>query len=79
VFGGSEATFFIIKGRLRLFMGKDKTEHEARAGQFVYVPAGVIHGLKNTSDTDNAELAFTYGNCPSKEAAHTIFVEKARV
>ncbi len=74
-----EATFFIIKGRLRLFMGKDKAEHEAKAGQFVYVPAGVIHGLENMSDTENAELVFTYGNCPSKEAAQTIFVEKAWV
>jgi len=74
-----DATFFIIKGRLRLFMGKDKKEHEARAGQFVYIPAGVIHGLENMSDTDNAELVFTYGNCPSKEAAKTIFVEKAWV
>lgn len=74
-----DATFFIIKGRLRLFMGKDKNEHQARAGQFVYIPAGVIHGLENMSDTDNAELVFTYGNCPNKEAAKTIFVEKSWV
>ncbi len=71
-----DATFFILKGRLRLYMGKDMTEHVARAGQFVYIPAGVIHGLENMSETDNAELVFTYGNCPSKEAAQTIFVER---
>ena len=74
-----DATFFVIKGRLRLYMGKDKTEHEARAGQFVYIPAGVIHGVENLSDSDTAELVFTYGNCPSKEAAQTIFVEKSWV
>lgn len=72
-----EATFFIMKGRLRLFMGKDKAEHEVKAGQFVFVPAGVIHGVENLSDTESAELVFTYGNCPSKEKAQTIFVEKA--
>lgn len=71
-----DATFFILKGRLRLYMGKDLTEHVARAGQFVYIPAGVIHGLENMSETDDAELVFTYGNCPSKEAAQTIFVER---
>ena len=71
-----DATFYVIKGRLRLYMGKDMAQHEARAGQFVYIPAGVIHGVENLSDSDTAELVFTYGNCPSKEAAKTIFVEK---
>lgn len=71
-----DATFYVIKGRLRLYMGKDSTEHKARAGQFVYIPAGVIHGVENLSDSDTAELVFTYGNCPSKDAARTIFVEK---
>lgn len=70
-----DTSWYIIKGRLRVFMGKDATEHEARAGQFVYIPAGVIHGLENMSETEDAELVFTYGNCPNKEAAKTVFVE----
>jgi hypothetical protein len=40
------------------------------------VPAGEIHGLMNLSDTENAELIFTYGNCPSRDAAKTIYAEK---
>lgn len=71
-----DATFYIVKGRLRLYMGKNKIEHEARASQFVCIPTGVIHGVENLSDSDTAELVFTYGNCPSKDAAQTIFVEK---
>jgi hypothetical protein len=27
------------------------------------------------SNTETAELIFTYGNCPSKQAAGTVFVE----
>jgi quercetin dioxygenase-like cupin family protein len=71
-----EASFFIRKGRLRLFMGEDRREYVVTENQFVYIPAGVIHGLQNLSDTETAELIFTYGNCPSKDDAGTFFVEK---
>jgi quercetin dioxygenase-like cupin family protein len=71
-----EASFFIRKGRLRLFMGHDRREYVVTENQFVYIPPGVIHGLQNLSDTEAAELIFTYGNCPSKDDAGTFFVEK---
>jgi hypothetical protein len=31
------------------------------------------------SDKENAELIFTYGNCPSKKAAGTVYVEDSWV
>jgi uncharacterized RmlC-like cupin family protein len=71
-----EASFFIRKGRLRIFMGERRKEYVVTENQFVYIPAGVIHGLQNLSDTETAELIFTYGNCPSKDDAGTFFVEK---
>jgi quercetin dioxygenase-like cupin family protein len=71
-----EASFFIRRGRIRLFIGEERREFVAEENQFVFVPPGVIHGLQNLSDTEPAELIFTYGNCPSKDDAGTVFVEK---
>ncbi len=70
-----EASFFIRKGTLKLFIGDDRTEYTVTENQFVYIPPGVIHGLMNVSRTEDAELIFTYGNCPSKDDAGTVFVE----
>jgi len=70
-----EASFFVRKGAIRLFIGPERKEYIARENQFVFVQPGVIHGLQNLSETDTAELIFTYGNCPSKEDAGTTFVE----
>ena len=74
-----EASFFIRKGTLRLFMGEERKEYTVRENQFVYIPPGMIHGLQNLSPTETAELVFTYGNCPSKDDAGTVFVEKSWV
>ncbi len=74
-----EASFFIRKGTLRLYMGEERKEYTVTENQFVYIPAGMIHGLRNLSETEPAELIFTYGNCPSKDDAGTVFVEKAWV
>jgi quercetin dioxygenase-like cupin family protein len=71
-----EASFFVRKGTLKLFMGEAREEHTVRENQFVYVAPGVIHGLQNMSETETAELIFTYGNCPSKDDAGTVFVER---
>jgi quercetin dioxygenase-like cupin family protein len=71
-----EASFFIRKGRIKLFMGEERKEYVVEENQFVFVPAGVIHGLQNLSETETAELIFTYGNCPSKDDAGTVFVEQ---
>jgi hypothetical protein len=45
----------------------------------VFIPPGFIPSLQNLSDTETAELIFTYGNCPSKDDAGTVFVEKSWV
>lgn len=71
-----EAAFFVRKGRIKVYMGEQRQEHIVEENQFVYVPPGVIHGLENLSQTETAELIFTYGNCPSKDDAGTSFVEK---
>jgi len=74
-----EASFFIRKGTLRLFMGEERKEYTVKENRFVYIPPGIIHGLQNLSPTETAELVFTYGNCPSKDDAGTVFVEKSWV
>ncbi len=71
-----EAAFFVRKGRIKAYIGKDRKEYVISENQFVFVPPGVIHGIENLSATDTAELIFTYGNCPSKDAAGTTFVER---
>lgn len=74
-----EASFFVRKGTLKLFIGEKREEHTVTENQFVYVAPGMIHGLQNMSETETAELIFTYGNCPSKDDAGTVFVEKSWV
>ena len=74
-----EASFFVRKGTLKLFIGETREEHTVTENQFVYVAPGMIHGLQNMSETETAELIFTYGNCPSKDDAGTVFVEKSWV
>lgn len=69
------AGMYIMKGRLRFFIGPDKQEVEAEAGDFLYSPRGEIHGLQNLSDTESAELIFTYPSAPSKDDAGTIYLE----
>ncbi len=71
-----EASFFVRKGTLRLFVGEERKHHTVTENQFVFIPPGVIHGLQNLSETEPAELVFCYGNCPSKDDAGTVFVER---
>ncbi len=73
-----DAGIFTRKGELKFFIGPDGDIKEYIVGpnHFLFVPKGIIHGLENLSKTEEAEVIFTYGNCPSKKAAGTIFVEK---
>jgi quercetin dioxygenase-like cupin family protein len=71
-----EASFFVRKGRIKVYIGEERNEYIVEENQFVFVPPGVIHGIENLSKTDTAELIFTYGNCPSKDDAGTTFVEQ---
>jgi mannose-6-phosphate isomerase-like protein (cupin superfamily) len=70
-----DAAFFVRKGAIKVFIGEEKKEYIVPENHIVFSPAGGIHGLLNMSDTETAELIFTYGNCPSKQAAGTTYVE----
>ena len=70
-----DAAFFVRKGAIRIFLGEEMKEYIVPENHIVFSPAGGIHGLENMSKTDTAELIFTYGNCPSRDAAGTVFVE----
>ena len=72
-----DAGMYIIKGRLKIFLGPDHEMEEAivEAGDFAFVPAGVIHGLMNLSDTEEAELVATYSGVKSKEEAGVVLME----
>jgi mannose-6-phosphate isomerase-like protein (cupin superfamily) len=66
----------VRKGTIKVFIGKEKKEYIVPENHIVYSPAGVVHSLINMSNTETAELLFTYGNCPSKKAAGTVFLEE---
>jgi len=68
-----DAAFFVRKGTIKVFIGDEKKEYIVPENHIVFSPAGGIHGLLNMSNTDAAELIFTYGNCPSRQAAGTVF------
>ena len=74
-----DAAFFVRKGTIEIFLGKEKKSYIVPENHFVFSPKGGIHGLLNMSDTETAELIFTYGNCPSKAAAGTVYVEDSWV
>ena len=72
-----DAGFFVLKGRLKIFMGPNHEMEEttAEAGDFVFVPAGAIHGLMNLSNTEPAEIISTKNNVSHAEQEGTMFVE----
>lgn len=74
----ADVAMFIRKGKLRFYFGPDEDIKEYVIGEnyFVFCPKGTIHGMENLSKTDTAEIIFTFGNCPSKKAAGTTYVEK---
>jgi quercetin dioxygenase-like cupin family protein len=71
-----DAAFFVRKGTIKLFIGKEKKEYIVPENRFVFSPAGGIHGLLNMSQKDTAEVIFTYGNCPNKAGAGTVYLEQ---
>ncbi|HLJ60388.1 MAG TPA: cupin domain-containing protein [bacterium] len=61
-----EASFFVRKGTLKLFVGEAREEHTVTENQFVYVAPGMIHGLQNMSETETAELIFRTGTARAR-------------
>jgi uncharacterized RmlC-like cupin family protein len=72
-----DAGMHILKGRLRIFIGPDHEMEEvvAEAGDFVFAPAGVIHGFMNLSDSEAAELVAAKNNVSDVKGQGTLFVE----
>ena len=52
-------SFFVISGSIKLFDGRDWLD--ARPGDFLYVPEGGIHGLRNESGADASMLILRAG------------------
>lgn len=72
----AEAGFFILNGELNIYLGEARELTVVKAGTFVHVPKGEIHGLENKNLEESAALIFAYGNVPNKEASGTTFVEE---
>jgi uncharacterized RmlC-like cupin family protein len=48
-----ETAFYVLSGECGLWFGEDLQEHEiARAGDYIYIPAGVSHVAVNRSQTE---------------------------
>ena len=75
-----DTTIYVVKGPINIYYkeGDEITRKEVKQGHFVYFPQGCIHGQENPSQSDSAELIFTYGGMPNKEAAGTTFVDDPR-
>ena len=72
----AEAGFFILSGEIKVYIGESREMTVVKAGTFVFIPKGEIHGIENSSQSEPASLVFAYGNVPNKEASGTTFVEK---
>lgn len=58
--GRSESGIYIISGTARFCAGARLDEvHEARAGDFVWVPPDLVHVEINASDDDSVRMAVT--------------------
>lgn len=72
-----DAGMYVLKGRLRMFFGPDHEIEEsiAEAGDFIFVPTGIIHGFMNLSDTEPAEVITAKPSVGNDSQEGTIFVE----
>jgi uncharacterized RmlC-like cupin family protein len=71
--GPCETSIYIVSGSARYTWGPTGLEHEmdARAGDFVYIPAGEIHVEENASAVDPLVVVLTR-NCPD---SHVVYVD----
>ncbi len=67
-------SFFVLSGTLRLFDGAHWID--AKAGDFLYVPEGGIHGFHNESDEPGSMLLLFAPGAP-REAYFEAIAEKA--
>jgi len=57
--------YYVIKGRVRWFIGPSSEEFDMEAGDFLYIPRGEIHSTLNLSETEPAEQILCYLGVPS--------------
>lgn len=51
--GEAESVIYVVSGRARFFAGpRLEEEHEAEAGDFIWVPPGLVHVEMNASRTE---------------------------
>ncbi len=72
-----DAGMHILKGRLKMFFGPDYEMEEVvvEEGDFVFVPQGVIHGLINLSDSEQAEMVAAKAGVSKVSEEETIYIE----
>lgn len=55
--GDSETAVYVLRGAGRWWVGDNLDQaREGRAGDFVFIPPGVVHWEENASDTDPVEM-----------------------
>lgn len=70
-----ESTMFVIRGRLRCFLGDQGHEVEAGPGSFIFLRQGEVHAIANPSRTEDCELVWTHSGVASLDKAGTKFLE----
>ena len=66
---------YVIKGRVRWFIGPNSEEIDMEAGDFLYIPRGEIHGNINLSDTEAVEEITCHVGVSSLEDPGDIHIE----
>jgi uncharacterized RmlC-like cupin family protein len=66
---------YLIKGRVRWYIGPHSEIVDMEPGDFLYIPRGEIHGNKNLSDTESAEEIACHVGVESFEEEATVAVE----
>ena len=55
--GESETAIFVVEGVTRWWVGEQLDDvREARAGDFVFIPPGIVHWEQNASETEPVEM-----------------------
>lgn len=72
-----ETGWFVLKGRLLILIGDGEAyrEEEIGPGCFSFNAAYDIHGFANLSETEDAEVVFSYAGVSDTSRSGTIFVE----
>jgi uncharacterized RmlC-like cupin family protein len=71
--GPCETSIYLLAGVAHYTWGATGTEHamQAKAGDFIYIPAGEIHVEANASDTEPLVVVLTR-NCPD---SHVVYLD----